>query len=139
MARGRTALVEGSIVNPAEEIDPLEIEEFIEDAELESELDQMELYVDDNLSDLIPREQQTRRGRRVSKELMVEVRAMLEQLTDSGRLKVAAVALSYGSGMTELTSIWLMERIRGLRLEQGWTDPDFLRAMQDRPKDGDGS
>lgn len=118
-------------------IDDEELGEFIEDAELYGEefVDQMQLHVDTDLSDLIPREQQTRRGRRVSVELMNEVRAMLEQLSDSGRLKIAAVALSYGSGMSELTAIWLMERVRFLRLQESWTDPDFLRAMQEPRKD----
>lgn len=125
------------VVNADDHTEPIdleELEEFIDDAELYGITPQMELHVGGDLSDLIPREQQTRRGRRVSRELMTEVRAMLEQLTDSGRLKIAAVSLSYGTGTSELSAIWMMERIRLLRLEHGWTDPDLIRALQPGPK-----
>lgn len=75
---------------------------------------------------------ETKRGRRVSVEFMDEYRAVLDQLTPSAQMKLSAVAMSYATGMAEMTAIAALERIAWCRREHGWNDPDVLRALQPR-------
>jgi hypothetical protein len=77
---------------------------------------------------------ETRRGRRVSVEFMNEYRAVLDELTPSAQMKLAAVAMAYATDMAEMTAITAVERIAWCRREFGWTDPDILRALQPTPK-----
>jgi hypothetical protein len=77
---------------------------------------------------------ETRRGRRVSLDFMNEYRAVLDELTPSAQMKLAAVALAYATDMAEMTAIGAVERIAWCRREHGWKDPDILRALQPIPK-----
>lgn len=77
---------------------------------------------------------ETRRGRRVSVEFMDEYRKVLDALTPSAQMKIAAVALAYATDMSEQMAITAMERIHHCRREFGWTDPDVLRALQPAPR-----
>jgi hypothetical protein len=77
---------------------------------------------------------ETRRGRRVSVEFMDAYRAVLDELTPSAQMKLAAVAMAYATDMAEMSAIAAVERIQWCRKEFGWKDPDVLRALQPAPR-----
>lgn len=71
----------------------------------------------------------TRAGTAVSYDLLEQLREQLHRLRPEARRKIAAVALSFATGMHERPSLFAVERICTLRSQHGETEPDIARRL----------